>query len=321
MDPVSHVLFGKILNYLDGRGRVGPGDGAAFILGSVLPDLDSALVPFGMDVYLLHHQAGTHSLLASPLEAGLLTLGIRFAVKAARPFPLFLAAWVAVLGHLFWDLADGSDMQLLAPFSAIRVGLHLVAMGEPFVVAPLVLAVLAVRLRLSSRRRAATFVLVFLTLVLGVKEFSQEAAERAFSRHLALLDDSGIAARREEVFGSLVLWRFFDRSEHRVRAWRVNAMTLDVRLIFERSLPEEDETVRASRRLPVVQNLLRVAELPFVWREREGEKDLVLWSDLQFCGVERCGLAFGGAFDKNALPLAQFVQIGPFRREKPLPSP
>jgi hypothetical protein len=67
-----------------------------------------------------------------------------------------------------------------------------------------------------------------------------------------------------------------------------------------------------------VQNLLRIAELPVAWSAREGDFLLVHWSDMRFCDGQGCAMSFGVAFDENGTPLWQFVDMGGFRRKRPV---
>jgi membrane-bound metal-dependent hydrolase YbcI (DUF457 family) len=319
VDPICHLTFGSTLYCLDRESATTRGALAAFLLGSVLPDVDTALIPVGMDVYLLHHQAGTHSLLATPVEAAFLATLLRVTLPADRWLSLFLASWLAVLGHLFWDLADGSDIRLLAPFSQIRFGWHLMGMGDPLVLVPLLAAVIVYLRFPAMRRRAALSTLALLGLLLAGKAASQAAAARLYADALRARGEALSRSRREEIWGSFFRWRFLDRRGDRLRAWVVDVRRSEARLVFERTAAAEGASVAASRSLPVVRNFLGQAEMPFAWQEQEGGRELVMWSDLGLCGPSRCAMAFGGVFDERAKPLSQWVQIGPHRFERPLP--
>jgi hypothetical protein len=67
MDPVSHSLLGNAFASLAPRQSIVPGRRAAFILGSIAPDVDILIAPFGWDRYLRSHEIGTHTLALSPL--------------------------------------------------------------------------------------------------------------------------------------------------------------------------------------------------------------------------------------------------------------
>ena len=88
MDPVSHVAFGRTLMALDSRRTLGPGAIAACVLGSLAPDLDAVFMPIGWDIYLRHHQGGTHSLIGSIACAALTAAVVRPLRNAAAIWPL-----------------------------------------------------------------------------------------------------------------------------------------------------------------------------------------------------------------------------------------
>src|SRR5438046_1510805 len=98
----------------------------ALIVGSILPDVDIALVPRGFDWYLRAHASGTHSVVGSIIEAGLLALFLYVLVRGSRLSMLLAASWIGVAGHIFSDLAEGSDISLLKPVSDAVFGWHLV---------------------------------------------------------------------------------------------------------------------------------------------------------------------------------------------------
>ena len=81
MDPVSHALFGRALNCLDSRRRLGRGAAAACVLGSLAPDIDVGLVTRGWDIYLQYHAIGTHTIAAAPLLAAATAALVRVCVR------------------------------------------------------------------------------------------------------------------------------------------------------------------------------------------------------------------------------------------------
>ncbi|MPY89002.1 MAG: hypothetical protein GEU99_13870 [Luteitalea sp.] len=91
MDPLSHVLFGRVLIGLDERKRLGPGAVGACVLGSILPDSDVVLMPVAWDVYLRAHVAGTHALVGTAACAAAAAGLIRL-VRSEGRFPTLFAA-------------------------------------------------------------------------------------------------------------------------------------------------------------------------------------------------------------------------------------
>ena len=131
MDPVSHCLLGRTFSCLDAGRRLGPGATAAFMLGSIAPDVDGVIAGFRWDIYLRFHEIGTHTLALSPLVAAAVAAVLTPMVRHARFGRLWVTAWIGVvIGHIGFDLVSGSDIRTFAPFWNDRVGWHFLAMGD-----------------------------------------------------------------------------------------------------------------------------------------------------------------------------------------------
>jgi len=123
MDIVHHTLIGGA-GYLIAAEHGQELAGAAFLLGSVFPDLDVVLMAFGKRFYLRHHQAISHSLPLSPLYALLLAspllalVGVDWAIIAGA----LLGLWL----HVGLDLTNTFRIALWSPFSDKRFSLDAV---------------------------------------------------------------------------------------------------------------------------------------------------------------------------------------------------
>ena len=116
MDPVTHAIVGVVLS--SPVASTHPEAAAAFMLGSVLPDLDATSRVFGKRAFLRAHQTYTHSppVIAATgvaFGAGLATVGVR-----APCAPVALVA--AMLLHSFMDFTNTYGIAALAPFSHRR---------------------------------------------------------------------------------------------------------------------------------------------------------------------------------------------------------
>lgn len=309
MDPVSHALFAKTLHALDDRARLGRGAAAAFVAGGLLPDVDVVRVVQGWDVYLFHHEAGTHTVWAAPVLGALLAMLLRVLVRDARFLPLYLASTLGALSHVFLDFAGGSDMRIFVPVDDVKAGWHLMAMWEPYVV----LGLLALHLpRWKRRARLSLIFLAVFATFLGTKAVSQELTR---GEHLVEL---GEPARLEEVRGSFTRWRWFQRTESGYAVYDVRATGEAPRRRFAHSFGESNASLAvASRPYPVVRHLLHLGEMPLVWIETVGSRHEVHWSDMQFCGRSRCAMSFGVVFDATGTAVGQFVDVGGLRQTRP----
>ncbi len=117
MDIAHHLAIGGI-----GAAALASHDqevaGLAFLMASVLPDLDVAFMAAGKRAYLKNHQGPTHSLLLSPLLAGLIS------VPLARLVPgddsVFLSSLAGLWIHIALDLSNTFGIALLWPLSRRR---------------------------------------------------------------------------------------------------------------------------------------------------------------------------------------------------------
>ena len=315
MDPVSHLLFGRTVALSIRRDPARRGVGAALVLGSILPDVDAALAPRAFDVYLLAHASGTHSFVGTLAGALVLTAVMRAWYRTTPIAPLFIASWTGVLGHVFCDLANGSDIRILAPFSKEFAGWHLIAMGEPIVLMLLGAAVVVAWRWPQRARHAAHITLAVLMLFLAAKRATQASARTLYA---AAIQSTGApqAVAISPAFGSLFRWTVYDRVDDQVRAWRVDSLhgTADLAFAYRDA---NAPAVSESRSLPVVRALLDLGRVPFV-RIEGGVQPLVLWSDLTGCTARRCDVSFGAEFDRDGTPHSQLIRIGTFTQSRPL---
>jgi membrane-bound metal-dependent hydrolase YbcI (DUF457 family) len=317
VDPVSHLLFGRTVALTVRRRPALTGVTAALVLGSILPDADAALAPGGFDLYLRAHASGTHSLLGTVVEALVLALVLRMLVTGSRVLPLLVASWVGLVGHICWDLADGSDINLFKPFSDAVLGWHLVAMGEPIVLVTLAAAVLLAWRWPARAQSSAAAALVLLSVLLAVKKTTQDWARARYAESVVNEVPQVVAVAPS--LGRLFAWTIYDRDRDRVRAWSVDGRSGAVTLAFEYHDAADAPAVMLSRELPVVRAFLGLSKIPFVRVVRDGPRRLVLWSDVSSCSIQGCDLSFGGAFDRNTAPLYQLIQIGGFSQRRALP--
>jgi membrane-bound metal-dependent hydrolase YbcI (DUF457 family) len=311
MDPVSHVAFGRAVVALDSRGAFGAGAIAACMFGSLAPDIDAVFMPTGWDVYLRHHQGGTHSLIGS-ITCAALTATVVWAMltrgpvrlrgrypdddrptaspippgKARRPrqavsfLRLCLAAWIGTAGHLLLDVISGADIRFFWPLGP-PVALPLFAMADPWLGGVLALGLLALVLRPRNPGRTATGILVAIAIL--------SAGKWALYARVREPDDrpgrAVVTRRAETEWGSLTRWVTYDATADVVEARRVDALTGTVTPLVQMVRALNDPLVVRSRELVTVQNFLAAHAVTFaIVVGTGGEGVQVLWSDLRYCG-------------------------------------
>ena len=101
--------------------------GAAFVAGSVLPDLDVAFMAFGKRFYLKNHQGITHSLFVAPIYAAVfICLPLLWLLDLPWQWPVFWAALSGLVIHISLDLFNTFRIQLFSPFIKQRYSLDAV---------------------------------------------------------------------------------------------------------------------------------------------------------------------------------------------------
>ena len=326
VDPFSHIALGRTLASLDTRRRLGAGTTTACVLGALCPDLDLARALQGWDVYLVHHQSGTHSLLGA-VGCGVLTgTVVRAFARRGRWLPLVAAGTIGALSHVLLDLVAGADVKIFAPVWNHTFSLPLFAMADPWLLGTLLIAALlcwrgrpkglrygwlgrAEDLRYGWRdrvgrsesavdavgvaqgfspatRKRAAVGMSLVAVVIFAKAMLY--ARAAAIEHAA--STPGTSRHVEAVFGSWTRWTFIEVHPEALEWWDVDvgAGTAARAGLVPRGL--DAPLVRRSRALPTVANLLASHEDTFA-RVLSGPNggDEVRWSALRYCRIAGSG--------------------------------
>lgn len=319
MDPVSHVLFGA-LTVAAARPRALRPLAVTGAAGSVLPDLDVLLVPAGWDRYLMVHEVGSHSLLGATLLGALLALLVRR--RVAAPLAVTGAAALAgTLGHVFWDVASGAEIRLFWPLASVRLGGHLVAMADPFVLALLVCGAAGALLWPRRGQPVAAMTLLALAGLLCGKLLLQQASRVAYEAAVARRGEAVTATAQDARWGSITGWWIYDRTGLRLRTWHVDAWTGRATLLSGRPMPAVDDRIARSRSAPAVQHAIALFEFAFAdVALLAGGGYEVRWSDIRFCdGSKRCDVWFGAQYAADGAPVQQVVRVGTLVQTRPMP--
>jgi hypothetical protein len=324
VDAISHLLFGRVLSAIAPRPPCDRGVSAGIVIGSIAPDADAILMPFGWDRYLFWHQRGTHALAGTLIDAVVVAAMLRLVLRAppvARFHHLVLAAWLGSLGHVALDLVSGGTIQLLSPFSATPFGVPWTAMADPLLAVPLVVFFVSTLRWPQHAARLGWTTMVVLLAILGTKEISRRHAMAAYARATAH-GASPSSAALEAAWGSFTRWWAFDRAAGQLRTWHVDAWDGATRLVATRDTQTADRSahtaalIDASTRLDTVRRFRSLFDLTFVDVRPNGADTDILWSDIRFCSGSACALWFGGTFAAAGAVREQVVIVGTIRQTR-----
>jgi membrane-bound metal-dependent hydrolase YbcI (DUF457 family) len=331
MDPVSHLAFGRIAIALDQDRRLGPSAVVACLAGSLAPDLDALFMPFGWDIYLLHHQGGTHSIVGSIASAALAAGLVKAFSRRARFASLLLAAWAGAGGHVLLDLVSGADIRLWWPFGR-RAAVPLFAMADPWLGGVLLLGVLFIFARPGRARQTASLGLAALVVLAAAKAGMYGRARQLANRN----ERPPIASRADVEWGSLTRWDVYDAYADVVDARRVDIVSGLVTRLLQIPRNLDHPLVERSRQFETVRNFTERHDITFAVNTPGRPAPQVLWSDLRSCGEEgtgsapwsptapggglqiSCGLWFGGEFAPlSGAPQTAIVYVGRIVQRRP----
>lgn len=334
MDPVSHLLFARMVAALRPARTWPRGVIAATVLGGIAPDVDAALMAVGWDVYLRAHEIGTHALAGTPAVALLTAVVVRTWAPATPLGMLTFGAWLGALSHVFFDLYSGASSRVLWPISSQVFSAPVVAMADPLAMAALAVGAAAMWIWPREPRVAGALVMALLAVLSGIKLTTRVWATEAYSRTVAREGVTPAMSAVEAVWGSWRAWRFVDRlPDDTVRSFVVDGWTGDVALRFAQPGGRESEAARASvAQFATVRNFLPTHPYAFATVRHGPEGSVVFWSDGRFCwsdserpdpqegvphqdvrpavGPVRCALWFGGSLDATGRPHEALVWLG-----------
>jgi membrane-bound metal-dependent hydrolase YbcI (DUF457 family) len=353
MDPVSHGVIGRAVVAASGRHFEGRGAGAAAVLGALSPDIDFVLMPFGWDIYLRAHVAGTHSIPGAIITGLGSAVLIRLCVRHSVLRQLCGAAVIGALTHLAGDIVSGARLQPAWPIVTQAVSLPLVAMADPWTIAIVLAGACAMWMQRQQLAHGARLAIAALGVFLMVKAVLLAATLSTLDRGAdgggtggAGISDAGSPEQVVEArWASFTEWFVFDRRGSQLRQRLISLLPTaensttrqgepgqrnarDIRvhepkLIMAIDLPVDDELTHSSKSLQSVRNFLAVHHLVFpVERTESDGTRSVLWSDIRFCWrsgddvLPSCALWFGGTFDGDGRPVRQTVHVGSWIQQR-----
>jgi membrane-bound metal-dependent hydrolase YbcI (DUF457 family) len=300
----------------------------AAVAGSLIPDLDAVVMPFGWDRYLHIHEIGTHSLPGTMVCALVAALLVDRHPHAGEWRRVLLAAWLGAAAHVLLDVVSSARIRALWPIVERQFSIPLVAMADPWLAAILAVAIPALWLGDRLRRRVVAGVLCVALGFLGVKAIRARSAVAHYLESTAQPETYFVEAR----WASLGEWHVYDRRGGAVRQWRTGSD--GVQLVTAWHVGAEAPIETASRRLESVRNFVGVHQLAFPMAVGTADGTRVLWSDPRFCwrptddtrrlapilagpeGAMSCAVWAGGDFDRRGIAVRQIVHVFGFTQTR-----
>lgn len=278
MDVLHHTAIGAIGSVaLSSTGQ--PVAGMAFLLGSVLPDLDVAFMVLGKRAYLKNHQRASHSLLLSPILAVAVSGPLMLLLWPNWQF--FLLALLAIWIHILLDVCNTFGVAWLWPLSRRKDCLDAVFFID--LTSWLITGIALATILMTHNPRVAAVYAIVLAGYFGMKIFVQRYGMRAF--HCSLAIPSGL-----HPFRLLVLWEQDDG----IRTSEVNVVSKEVHSeCLYPAVPEEYE--RLAERSPVFRDMKRVTRFLKITEVVRSDGDVrIVARDL---GIRN----FGGKFGQTSM--------------------
>ena len=330
MDPVTHAIAARMAASI-GRSPLPRAAAVLSVAAGLAPDLDAIVMPAGWDVYLRVHEAGTHSAVGGVLLAAAMAAAWRpFSRLAFRP--LFLTAVAAVSTHILLDVISGATVRVGWPVLGDRTAIGLVAMADPWLAVPFVLALLVAVVSKWRIEQVAPVTFVLVAAILGAKVLSRQTA---LIEYQTVADRAAVSRDVHAQWSSPRRWWVYEQTPDRLRLWDIDAWRPAATLVLERERALPGQMIEGEADLATVQNFLQAHHLPVRVSTRTDTSSTVYWSDLRFCfapdprsGPEpgsrlrptqdaiACGVWFGGELNASGRIVRQFVTIGEFVQTK-----
>lgn len=159
--------------------RAGPGTTAAIVLASIAPDIDIVSALNGGSVaYLAAHRGPTHGLIGILCLALATAAFVRLCSARVRFWNMVGVATLGVLFHILMDLATSYGTRLLSPVDWTWYAFDWFPIVDIYLLAILLIGVLALLIRPVARTRIAAVVLVLMAGHYALRALAHELALR-----------------------------------------------------------------------------------------------------------------------------------------------
>jgi len=270
MDPVTHTLSGFVLSKTISKNKIIL---AIILVSSLIPDIDILLRLHSRELFLMYHRGITHGIGALFLFPLLPAIIFR---KKLGFFKTYATSFIAYGLHLFLDLTNQYGTKILSPLDWNSYNLSLTFIIDPYVLIPLLLAVL---LAIKFKKQAKflyIFSMVFIVLYIGTKAYLKAEAKDFLKQK--------IEAHQYRVYplpNDFLRWWFVAKHSEEYITGFVDLFTKRV-YIDEKYKIKNDPAIVKSKEAEAVKALLSFAKHPVAELKHEGDITVVLWRELSY---------------------------------------
>lgn len=309
MDNITHSLTGALAAKVIERQGVPEADQrrqrrALFwllVLCVNLPDIDVLFSVFGGRLFSLQHHRGiTHSFVFAPLFA-LLPATLFYTFGKLRDFKVvWLAAFLGIVVHIFFDLVTPFGTEIFFPLSTTRYSLDWM-----FIVDPIFTALLGLPLLFGKifQRRRKVIVLGGTGLVLLYLSLEMINHSAALQQVEDVLHEKGVTATKVSVLPqplSIFRWMGLVQTKSGVMQTFFSVFGDADSLAFTTYENPTDEFVLKALQTETGKWYTTFARHPWIRSFKEGNHNVVEFRDLQF-SIDRALLSSVG-FHERSLP-------------------
>lgn len=270
MDYVTHALSGFVLGKTISKNRIIL---LIILVSSLIPDIDVLLRFHSKELFLIYHRGITHGVLALFLFPFLPAVVFYKKIGFLRTY---IASFLGYALHLFLDLTTQYGTKILSPFDWNFYSLSLAFIVDPYVLVPLLLAVLSSIKLKKQAKFLYIFSMIFIVLYIGTKAYLKAEA-RDFLKQK-------IEAHQYRVYplpNDFLRWWFVAKYSDEYITGFVDLFTKRV-YAEERYKTKNHSAIIKSKETASVKAFLSFAKHSVAELRHEGDTTLVVWRELSY---------------------------------------
>ncbi len=270
MDPLTHTLSGFVLSKTISKNKTIL---AITLITSLIPDIDIILRFHSKELFLMYHRGITHGIGALFLFP--LLPSIIFHRKIGF-FKVYAISFIAYALHLFFDLTNQYGTKILSPFDWNSYNLSLSFIIDPYVLLPLLLAVVFSIKFKKQAKFLYVFSMIFIALYIGIKSYLKAEAKDFLKQK--------IEAHQYRVYplpNDFLRWWFIAKYSDEYITGFVDLFTKKV-YFDEKYKIKNDLVIMKSKESKSVKALLSFAKHPVAEIKHEGDVTVVIWRELSY---------------------------------------